>query len=90
MGNRLGISSVEETALVVEALFDATLDEHRAMARSGTQWLIQAVESEQLAEPWPIGFYFAKLWYYEKLYPLIFSVSALGRVLNHEVEAGKE
>jgi hypothetical protein len=26
----------------------------------------------------PIGFYFAKLWYYEKLYPLIFTVSALG------------
>jgi squalene-hopene/tetraprenyl-beta-curcumene cyclase len=28
---------------------------------------------------WPIGFYFAKLWYYEKLYPTIFSVAALGR-----------
>lgn len=90
VGNRLGFSSVEETALVVEALFDATRDEHRAMALSGAQWLIEAVENGQLAEPWPIGFYFAKLWYYEKLYPLIFSVSALGRVLNHEVEAGKE
>ena len=28
-----------------------------------------------------IGFYFARLWYYEKLYPLVFSVSALGRAM---------
>ena len=26
----------------------------------------------------PIGFYFAKLWYFERLYPLIFTVGALG------------
>ena len=30
-------------------------------------------------EPSPIGFYFAKLWYFERLYPLIFTVAALGR-----------
>ena len=30
-------------------------------------------------EPSPIGFYFAKLWYFEKLYPIIFTVAALGR-----------
>ena len=28
----------------------------------------------------PIGLYFAKLWYYERLYPLIFTVAALGKV----------
>ena len=27
----------------------------------------------------PIGFYFARLWYFEKLYPLIFTVAALRR-----------
>ena len=26
-----------------------------------------------------VGFYFAKLWYHEKLYPLTFTVSALGK-----------
>ena len=41
-------------------------------------WLCRAVEENRLAESSPIGFYFAKLWYYEKLYPLTFSVSALG------------
>jgi squalene-hopene/tetraprenyl-beta-curcumene cyclase len=30
-------------------------------------------------EPSPIGFYFAKLWYYERLYPRIFTVAALKR-----------
>jgi squalene-hopene/tetraprenyl-beta-curcumene cyclase len=44
--------------------------------------LVAAIESEQVAECWPIGFYFAKLWYYEKMYPLIFTVSAIGRALN--------
>jgi len=27
--------------------------------------------------PSPIGFYFAKLWYYEKHYPICYSVAAL-------------
>ncbi len=33
-------------------------------------------------KPTPIGFYFAKLWYFEKLYPMIFTVAALGRRLS--------
>jgi squalene-hopene/tetraprenyl-beta-curcumene cyclase len=37
------------------------------------------VETNEHRQPAPIGFYFAKLWYYEKLYPLIFTVAALGR-----------
>ena len=42
-------------------------------------WLVEAVESGRFRDPTPIGFYFAKLWYFEKLYPLIFTVAALGR-----------
>jgi squalene-hopene/tetraprenyl-beta-curcumene cyclase len=45
----------------------------------GVVWLVEAVESGRFREPSPIGFYFAKLWYFEKLYPLIFTVAALGR-----------
>jgi squalene-hopene/tetraprenyl-beta-curcumene cyclase len=37
------------------------------------------IEAGGLYDPTPIGFYFAKLWYFEKLYPLIFTVGALGR-----------
>jgi squalene-hopene/tetraprenyl-beta-curcumene cyclase len=69
-------SSVEETALAVEVLVDLSPGE--AVER-GVVWLVEAVESGRFREASPIGFYFAKLWYYEKLYPLIFTVAALGR-----------
>ena len=48
--------------------------------RHGTDWLLARVESGAWTQPSPIGFYFAKLWYYEKLYPMIFTVGALNRV----------
>ncbi|MCS6864257.1 MAG: prenyltransferase/squalene oxidase repeat-containing protein [Gemmataceae bacterium] len=50
-----------------------------AAITSGVEWLVDAVERGRLSEPSPIGFYFAKLWYSEQLYPIIFTVAALGR-----------
>ena len=41
--------------------------------------VIEAVGAGRHRKPSPLGFYFAKLWYYEDLYPLIFTVAALGR-----------
>jgi squalene-hopene/tetraprenyl-beta-curcumene cyclase len=77
------LSSVEETALAVEALAGGGSDSHVTAALGrGITWLLGAVEADRHLAPSPIGFYFAKLWYYEKLYPLIFTVSALGRVLG--------
>jgi squalene-hopene/tetraprenyl-beta-curcumene cyclase len=71
-------SSAEETALAVEMLLDAG-PEAAAAAEKGLTWLVAKVETGGLHDPTPIGFYFAKLWYFEKLYPIIFSVAALGR-----------
>jgi squalene-hopene/tetraprenyl-beta-curcumene cyclase len=71
-------ASIEETALAVEVLLDAEPPAEEAVNK-GLYWLVQKVESGGLSEPTPIGFYFAKLWYYEKLYPIIFTVAALGR-----------
>ena len=68
-------SSVEETALAVEVLLDAAPQ----AAERGLAWLVERIEAGGLHYPTPIGFYFAKLWYYEKLYPIVFSVAALGR-----------
>jgi squalene-hopene/tetraprenyl-beta-curcumene cyclase len=89
-GFRHGPGSVEETALAVEALAGvlatspmlskAPGDEVCAAVTRGADWLISQVDTGQWKQPAPIGFYFAKLWYYERLYPLIFTVSALGRV----------
>ena len=74
-------SSTEETALAVKALTGTR--EVRAVER-GVEWLVGRVESGAWREPAPIGFYFAKLWYWERLYPLIWTVGALGKVAAHE------
>ena len=71
-------SSIEETALAVEVLLDTGAQAETAVER-GLAWLIERIEAGGLSQPTPIGFYFAKLWYFEKLYPIIFSVAALGR-----------
>ena len=76
-GVRGGPASVEETALAVKALAGTS---EVAAVDAGVRWLVGRVESGAWREPAPIGFYFAKLWYYERLYPLIFAVGALGRV----------
>ncbi len=78
---KLGNSSVEETALCTELLLDHDDPQSNAAAKRGIEWLIQATESGCVNQPWPIGFYFAKLWYFEKMYPLIFASSAMGRAL---------
>ncbi len=76
-------SSVEETAVVVEALAaDFQRPETRTAVERGVSWLVEAVETGRFRHASPIGFYFAKLWYYEKLYPLIFTVGALRTVLE--------
>ena len=49
-----------------------------AAIKAGVAWLVSAAERRGWREPSPIGFYFAKLWYFERLYPLVFIVSALG------------
>ena len=79
-GVRGGPSSIEETALATEVLIGTR--ETRA-ASAGVRWLVERVEAGAWREPAPIGFYFAKLWYYEKLYPLIFTVGALGQAASH-------
>jgi squalene-hopene/tetraprenyl-beta-curcumene cyclase len=70
-------SSIEETALAVEVLLNCP--DCRGAVNRGLLWLVQQVESGGLDHPTPIGFYFAKLWYFERLYPIIFTVAALGR-----------
>lgn len=76
-------SSVEETALAIEALLGfGEIDGSAEALTRGLNWLIERVEDGSFLESSPIGFYFAKLWYFEKLYPLIFTVGALGRALR--------
>lgn len=75
-------SSVEETALAVEVLIDLASPEARSGVERGLEYLIERIENGGLYDPAPIGFYFAKLWYFEKMYPIVWSVAALGRALK--------
>ncbi|MDP7012062.1 MAG: prenyltransferase/squalene oxidase repeat-containing protein [Verrucomicrobiota bacterium] len=87
-GYKDGKPSIEETALALEALAvvrekdpetQAKLEQSR---KRGVLWLVEQVEQGTWLEPSPIGFYFAKLWYFEKLYPMITTVGALTRLVN--------
>jgi len=76
--------SVEETSLALEALLPLA-DSNQLYARAvqnGLVWLVEAVEQGRLRQPATIGFYFAKLWYHERLYPLVFATSALGSTVG--------
>jgi squalene-hopene/tetraprenyl-beta-curcumene cyclase len=77
-GVRGAPSSMEETGLAVEALAGT---EHVVATDCGAAWLVERVESGAWREPAPVGFYFAKLWYCERLYPQIFATGALGKVV---------
>jgi len=79
----VGISSVEETAVAVEALLAQRKDRWQQPALTeGLRWLVAAVEEDRHRETAPIGFYFAKLWYHERMYPLTFTVAALGQAIR--------
>jgi squalene-hopene/tetraprenyl-beta-curcumene cyclase len=82
-------SSVEETGLAVEAL--AGIEIAESAVKAGADWLIERVTAGSVTEPTPIGFYFAKLWYFERLYPTIFAASALRRCVqaNHTKRRGE-
>jgi squalene-hopene/tetraprenyl-beta-curcumene cyclase len=95
-GGNQGIDgSVEETALGLEAwasAMQAGLWNHDPDLAGMTQrllqgraWLVDRVESNTWTQPSPIGFYFAKLWYFERLYPRIFTVAALRACLQIHV-----
>jgi squalene-hopene/tetraprenyl-beta-curcumene cyclase len=87
-GGRGTPSSLEESALAVEILLDAGPAAQGAVDR-GLAWIVERVEEGGLYEPTPIGFYFAKLWYFEKLYPMISTVAALGRACRKLREASQ-
>jgi len=85
-GGDAGIApSVEETALAAEVLLE--FEPYRKNAFDGISWLIDKVVDGSVSVPTPIGFYFARLWYFERLYPLIFAVSALRRAVEISEES---
>jgi squalene-hopene/tetraprenyl-beta-curcumene cyclase len=86
-----GVSSVEETAVAVEALLAARNDPAwKPAIQEGLQWLLTALAARRHHEAAPIGFSFGRLWYYERIYPLAFAVAALGQAIRSGQPLGNE
>ncbi len=76
-------STVEETALAVSALVDWRTEPAVAAAlERSVAYLLRRIDEGTWIEPAPIGLYFASLWYAEVLYPVIWTIEALGRVVR--------
>jgi len=74
-------STIEETALAVQALQAVgNCSEATAAIARGAAWLIAGTDCGLRVDASPIGFYFARLWYYEALYPSIFLAGALEQI----------
>jgi squalene-hopene/tetraprenyl-beta-curcumene cyclase len=91
-GDRGVASSLEETALAVGALaeYGAVIgdrDSIRSAIAAGCDWIAAATAGGQRFAASPIGLYFARLWYSEGLYPVLFAVEGLGRALAVERSA---
>jgi squalene-hopene/tetraprenyl-beta-curcumene cyclase len=83
--NREGseMTSVEETAMAVEALLAAPNHPNWHLAlENGLKWLVRVVEENRYQQPAAIGLLPARLRYSEKVYPLAFTVSALGQAVK--------
>lgn len=80
--------TIEETALAVDGLCayaqhtGGNSDVTTSIAY-GAAWLAEVTEEGTSFPAAPIGLYFAKLWYCEKLYPLIFATAALEKALPY-------
>jgi len=85
-------SSVEETALMLEALirFSGNPEFRKSVPRladcvfEATCWLVEQVESGRFTHATPIGLYFTKLWYHEDLYPILFTTAAFGSLMMND------
>jgi squalene-hopene/tetraprenyl-beta-curcumene cyclase len=89
-GTPLHGASIEETAQAVAALAThaaRTPGADTTAVRRGLAWLREATDHGRAFPAAPIGLYFARLWYSEALYPLIFTAAAAqaaGRLLDRE------
>ena len=73
-GDKNAPSSIEETAVALQALSASSSIQHLG---SSIQWLLSATAQGTRFPTAPIGLYFARLWYHERLYPVIWTLGAL-------------
>jgi squalene-hopene/tetraprenyl-beta-curcumene cyclase len=77
-GSLAGPPSLEETAVAMQAL--AAAPASGAVQQSlqrGADWLLATTRDGTHFPSAPIGLYFARLWYHEQLYPIVWTLGAL-------------
>ena len=74
-GDPASPASIEETAVALHAL--CLSGSPPSALRSPLQWLLAATREGTHFPSAPIGLYFARLWYHERLYPVIWTLQAL-------------
>ncbi|MBI4478370.1 MAG: hypothetical protein HY654_14445, partial [Acidobacteria bacterium] len=75
-------STIEETGLALQALgavaaAEPARPEMRDGIERGARWLVNATGEGRHTPASPIGLYFARLWYFEELYPIVFGLGGL-------------
>jgi squalene-hopene/tetraprenyl-beta-curcumene cyclase len=88
-GGAAGVcSSIEESAAAADALASCLahdtipegmpeLHQTRQAVERGARWLTEATRRGSHFPSAPIGLYFARLWYHERLYPVVWTLGAL-------------
>ena len=81
-GGERGVSgTIEETAVAIQAVAALRRAGHLSQADEALEkagaWLLNTTEGGSRFEPSPIGLYFARLWYHEQLYPVVWALGAL-------------
>ncbi|MBL9179675.1 MAG: hypothetical protein JNM65_16550 [Verrucomicrobiaceae bacterium] len=76
-GDSTAPSSIEETAVALHALCQDRSADALARIQQATHWLLNITSHGARFPPAPIGLYFARLWYHEQLYPVVWTLAAL-------------
>lgn len=88
-GDATSPASIEETAVTLHALCQSQKSKAAtggdAALRRGMEWLLQATENGSAFPATPIGLYFARLWYHEQLYPVVWTLQAWRSLQSAEV-----
>jgi squalene-hopene/tetraprenyl-beta-curcumene cyclase len=72
-------ASIEETSLAIDALLPYAGENQtvKTCVEHGLSWLMEAVADPGRVDPALVGFYLAKLWYYDQLLPQTLAVRTL-------------
>lgn len=84
------VPSIEETGIVLAALGRQPYRECEGVRDAldrAVAWMIDAATNTTFL-PAPLGLYFAKLWYYEELYPVVFAVEGLSCAVRFGPSSG--